>query len=261
MAYNYSQGYYPSQMPGPAKKQKARAFDYPAYQQPPMPYYHEPSGYDMYNQAAPRRPMPPPRQMPVPPPMPMYSMPAPVGYYRPPLEEVYDYGHQRMPSYAPQPRPPRKFSQRPSPTEYEQVPTLPRIPTQDTFRPPTSSEPIQLPPIHSHSPESMRSPSQSSLSSRPFSSKIRPHFSLHTHHDCLVNPVKSRPITPSAPPRPQHSTSDRYRLNRIPSEMDYRPYTFQEYRHLKSRDQNMRLPRGLGPNETDQWKIEVNNLI
>ncbi|KAJ3273548.1 hypothetical protein HDV01_004315 [Terramyces sp. JEL0728] len=71
--------------------------------------------------------------------------------------------------------------------------------------------------------------------------------------------ISSRPSTPVII-RPTLTTNERYRLHRSNSQVsvEYEPYTQAEYRKLKSRDMHMKLPRGLGHFEGEQWHYEVN---
>ncbi|KAL2919298.1 hypothetical protein HK105_200941 [Polyrhizophydium stewartii] len=60
--------------------------------------------------------------------------------------------------------------------------------------------------------------------------------------------------------RPSMSTSERYRVNQPLSVaalgLEFEPYTYRDYRVLKSRDSHMRLPQGLGRNEDDEWRAQ-----
>ncbi|KAJ3320394.1 hypothetical protein HDV06_005317 [Boothiomyces sp. JEL0866] len=69
--------------------------------------------------------------------------------------------------------------------------------------------------------------------------------------------ISSRPSTPVII-RPTMTTNQRYHLHRSNSQVsvEYEPYSQAEYRKLKSRDMQMRLPRGLGHSEGEQWHIE-----
>jgi hypothetical protein len=57
------------------------------------------------------------------------------------------------------------------------------------------------------------------------------------------------------------TTLERYHLNRSKSNLgsEFHPYSHQDYLNQKNRDQNMRLPRGLGPSEDERWKSEVSH--
>ena len=60
------------------------------------------------------------------------------------------------------------------------------------------------------------------------------------------------------------TTAERYKSFRSflnLESLNYEPYTYKDYRDLKSRDQNMRLPKGLGVNENDAWQMGVRFTI
>ncbi|KAI8905129.1 hypothetical protein EDD86DRAFT_249336 [Gorgonomyces haynaldii] len=119
--------------------------------------------------------------------------------YRPP-EEYYDYGY---PQYEPRPvRQPSAYQRpRAQPMQQPMMQMMPQ-PMPQMMQPvgqyPYQRESVHLPPIHQeiqrqpsmYHRDVSREPSVKSL--RPTTSKVRPHFSLHTHKDYLTNPHDKR---------------------------------------------------------------------
>jgi hypothetical protein len=83
---------------------------------------------------------------------------------------------------------------------------------------------------------------------------------MRTHIKTPSNWGLSRLATPTEV-RGVLTTIERYHLNPSKSKsnlnLDYDTHSFQEYKSMKARDQNMKLPRGLGPSGNEIWKLEV----
>ncbi|KAJ3313677.1 hypothetical protein HDV04_001687 [Boothiomyces sp. JEL0838] len=143
---------------------------------------------------------------------------------------------------------------------------------------------LVIPPIGQLGPTNgqMYGPNGYSMGQRPVNYATQPQEFPHLYHQPSANPmnhpfhqrstspapseisqhsrnwtISSRPSTPVII-RPTMTTNERYHLHRSNSQVsvEYEPYSQAEYRKLKSRDMQMRLPRGLGHSEGEQWHIE-----
>lgn len=136
------------------------------------------------------------------------------------------------------------------------------MPPQDNrvakFRPQMAPLQTQVAPQRSRLPS--KNPPELNTDPRLQSSSSRPEFYNYLS-GTLETPRRRRPITSSEPPRRRMSTAERYQDNKSYSAISvssgYTPYSYEDYLSMKSRVEQMTLPRGLGPNHPDQWQVEV----